>query len=323
MIFGITMGDSSGVGPEILLKAFRNGQVTHRAVVYGDLAVLDQCNRQLGFGVSLRAVDNPRDVREGYVNVRDAGLLGAGELAIGRVSARSGAAARAYVVEATRAALRGEISAVVTLPMNKEATQLGDPTFTGHTELIASECGVTGAVLMLASDRLIVAHVSTHCSLRQAIERTKRERVLQVIRLACQATARLRDHVRVAVAGLNPHAGEHGLFGREEIEEIEPAIAQARVEALPVEGPIPPDTVFFQAVERGRFNSVVCMYHDQGHIPLKLLDFEGGVNVTLGLPIVRTSVDHGTAFDIAWKGEASTRSLVKALEMAVKLTGPA
>ncbi len=230
-----------------------------------------------------------------------------------------GAAARAYVVEATRAALRGEIAALVTLPMNKEATRLADASFTGHTELIASECGVEGAVLMLASDRLIVTHVSTHCSLREAIERVKRDRVLRVIRLTCDAVRRLRGEPRVAVAGLNPHAGENGLFGREEIEEIAPAVAQAQAEGLPAEGPLPPDTAFYLAVERGRFDAVVCMYHDQGHIPLKLLDFEGGVNVTLGLPIIRTSVDHGTAFDIAWQGQASTRSLVKALEMAARL----
>jgi 4-hydroxythreonine-4-phosphate dehydrogenase len=205
--------------------------------------------------------------------------------------------------------------------MNKEATQLSDPVFTGHTELIASLCGVEDATIMLASEQLIVTHVSTHVSLREAIERVKRERVQRIIRMTCEAVARLRVNPRVAVAGLNPHAGESGLFGREEIEEIRPAVEWAQREGLPVEGPLPPDTVFYLAIARKRFDAVVCMYHDQGHIPLKLLDFEGGVNVTLGLPIIRTSVDHGTAFDIAWKGVASTKSLVAALELAAKLAG--
>jgi 4-hydroxythreonine-4-phosphate dehydrogenase len=319
MIFGITMGDASGVGPEILLKAFRDGELGHRVLVYGDLAVLAHSNRQLGFGAALRASNGAGDWREGCLNVRDLGLLHVEDLAIGQVSAVSGAAAREYVVAATRAALAGEIVAMVTLPMNKEATQIGDPEFTGHTELVASVCGVRGAVLMLASDQLIVTHVSTHCSMRQAIERTKKHRVAQVIRMTWEAVRRLREQPRIAVAGLNPHAGENGLFGREEIEEIAPAVAEARDLGMPVEGPVPPDTAFFMAVVRKRFDAVVCMYHDQGHIPLKLLDFEGGVNVTLGLPIIRTSVDHGTAFDIAWRGEASTKSLVKALEMAAQL----
>jgi 4-hydroxythreonine-4-phosphate dehydrogenase len=321
MIFGITMGDSSGVGPEIVLKAFRDGELRHRVVVFGDLAVLAHSNQLLGFGVPLRPVSGPAGWQEGSLNVVDVGLVGVEDLSIGRISAKSGAAAREYVVAATHAALLREIDAMVTLPMNKEATQLTDPSFTGHTELVASLCGIEGAVLMLASDQLIVTHVSTHCSLRQAIERTRRERVATVIRMTCDAVRRLRTNPRIAVAGLNPHAGENGLFGREEIDEIAPAVAEARSQGLPVEGPIPPDTVFFMAVARKRFDAVICMYHDQGHIPLKLLDFEGGVNVTLGLPIIRTSVDHGTAFDIAWRGEASTRSLVNSLELAAKLAG--
>ncbi len=319
MIFGITMGDSSGVGPELVLKAFRGGELRHPVVVFGDLAILEHCNRLLGFGVGLRAVAGASGWQPGPLNVVDLGLVGAGDLAAGRVSARSGAAARQYVVAATRAALSGEIGAVITLPMNKEATQLTDAGFTGHTELVASVCGVGDAVLMLVSEHLIVTHVSTHCSLSEAIGRVRKDRIGSVIRVTCEAAAKLRVNPRTAVAGLNPHAGENGLFGREEIEEIAPAVAEARSAGLPVEGPVPPDTLFYLAAVRKRFDAVVCMYHDQGHIPLKLLDFEGGVNVTLGLPIVRTSVDHGTAFDIAWRGEASTRSLVNALDLAARL----
>jgi len=319
MIVGITMGDSSGVGPEILLKAFRDGEVRYDVLAFGDLAILEHCNDRLGYGIPLRRAAGPKDRRPGALNVIDPGLLGAGDLTAGRISAKSGAAAREYVVAATRAALNHDIDAFVTLPMNKEATRLTDPQFTGHTELVAALCGVQDAVLMLATDQLMVTHVSTHVSLREAIQRVKRERVAKVIRMTCDAVLRLLPEARVAVAGLNPHAGENGLFGREEIEEIGPAVAWARRQGMPVEGPIPPDTVFYLAVVRRSFDAVVCMYHDQGHIPLKLLDFEGGVNTTLGLPIIRTSVDHGTAFDIAWKGIASTRSFVQALEMAAKL----
>ncbi len=322
-IYGITMGDSSGVGPEILLRAWRNGELRHPVVAYGDLAVLERANRLLGCGVPLRAIARPAEYREGHLNVCDAGILNPEDVRPGELSAASGAAAREYVIAATRAALAGEIAAMVTLPMNKEATQLSDPGFVGHTELIGSLCGAADMTIMLVSEQLIVTHVSTHVSLREAIERVKEPRVRRIIELTCEAVARMKENPRVAVAGLNPHAGENGLFGREEIEEIAPAVEWARAKGLPVEGPLPPDTVFFLAVRRKRYDAIVCMYHDQGHVPLKLLDFEGGVNVALGLPIIRTSVDHGTAFDIAWKGVASTRSLVCALDLAAKMAeGP-
>jgi 4-hydroxythreonine-4-phosphate dehydrogenase len=209
---------------------------------------------------------------------------------------------------------------MVTLPMNKEATRLSDPGFTGHTELIGQICGVRDVTIMLASDQLIVTHVSTHCSLAQAIALVKRERIETILRLTCEAVGRMKENPRVAVAGLNPHAGENGLFGGEEEREIRPAVEWARSQGMPVEGPFPPDTLFYLAVRKRKYDAIVCMYHDQGHIPLKLLDFEGGVNVTLGLPIVRTSVDHGTAFDIAGKGVASTASFLKALALAARLS---
>lgn len=319
MIYGITMGDSSGVGPEIVLKAARAGQLPRPFVVFGDLAVLRRANEQLAYGLAVEPVSSARDVRPGAVGVLDHGIVGADDVRPGQISERSGLAARMYVESATRAALAGDIAAVVTLPINKEATRLSTPDFTGHTELIAEMCGVPDVTIMLVSPKLIVTHVSTHCSLREAIERTKRARVLRIIELTCDAVSRLRRDPRVAVAGLNPHAGEHGSFGREEIEEIEPAVADARAKGLPVDGPLPPDTVFYMAVTRGRYDAVVCMYHDQGHIPSKLLDFEGGVNMALGLPILRTSVDHGTAFDIAWKGVASVTSLIAAFDLAVGL----
>jgi len=319
MLFGITMGDSCGIGPEVLLKAFRGGEITHPAVVYGDLEVLEFFNASLSFGVVFRGISGPEEYREGRLNVMDHGIMRREDLTIGRVNAKSGRAAREYVVAATRAALDGRITAVVTLPINKEATQLSDPDFVGHTELIGDLCGVKDVTIMLASKQLIVTHVSTHMSLARAIERVKKERICTILQLTFDAVRRLRDNPRIAVAGLNPHAGENGLFGDEEIREIRPAIEWAQSRGMPVEGPFPADTLFYMAVRKKRFDAVVCMYHDQGHVPLKLLDFEGGVNVALGLPILRTSVDHGTAFDIAGQGVASSASLIHALKFAVRL----
>jgi len=318
-VFGITIGDSSGIGPEVLLKAWSLGQIRHPAIAYGDLEVLEYYNERLGYGVSLAAVSEPAERPEGALGVLSLGIMRRGEVTPGSLNAKSGMAAREYVVAAARAALAGEIAAMVTLPMNKEATQMSDPDFVGHTELIGQACGVRDVTIMLASDQLIVTHVSTHCSLQQAIDRVKRERVATVIRMTCDALARLKENPRVAVAGLNPHAGENGLFGDQEIREIRPAVEWAQAQGLPVDGPFPPDTLFYLAVRRNKYDAIICMYHDQGHIPLKLLDFEGGVNVALGLPIIRTSVDHGTAFDIAGKGVASTASLIQALEFAVRL----
>ena len=317
--YGVTTGDPSGVGPEILLKAWAAGEIRPGVVAYGDLEVLRRYNEALGYGVPLRAVSSPSEYEPGPLCVLDHRLIGPGEITPGKLSGKAGAAARAYVVSATKAALAGEIAAVVTLPMNKEATRLTDPAFTGHTELIGELCGASDVTIMLVSDQLIVTHVTTHMSLENAIRAATKDRICAILRLTAEAVARLIPNPRIAVAGLNPHAGENGLFGDEEIREIRPAVEWARRQGFPVEGPFPPDTVFYLAVRKKQFDAVVCMYHDQGHVPLKLLDFEGGVNVALGLPIVRTSVDHGTAFDIAGTGVASTRSLIRALELAVKL----
>jgi len=318
-LLGITMGDASGVGPEILLKAFAQGEIEGPFVAYGDLAALRFYNERLGYGVPLQSIEAPAEYQPGPLNVLDAALLEAGDITPRKLSARAGHAAREYVVAATRAALGGEITAFTTLPINKEATCLSDPGFTGHTELIGALCGAKDVTIMLASDDLIVTHVSTHMSLRNAILNTKRARMQTIIQLTVNAVRKLIPNPRIAVAGLNPHAGEHGLFGSEEIEEIIPAVEWAKAQGYPVDGPFPPDTLFYMAVRKKKFDAVVCMYHDQGHIPSKLLDFEGGVNIALGLPIVRTSVDHGTAFDIAGAGVASTYSLVRAIGFARRL----
>jgi len=320
-IFAITMGDASGVGPEIVLHSYQKGEMKHRNVVFGDLAALDYYNSQLGYDVPLRPVRSVRDWNEGALNVLDFGLLQPEDLTPGMINRHSGAAAREYIIAAAKAALNREVAAMVTLPVNKEATQLSDPAFVGHTELIGAVCGVSDVTIMLVSDQLIVTHVTTHVSLAAAIALAKQERIRKIIVMTVEAVRKLRDNPRIAVAGLNPHAGENGLFGREDIEEIRPSVKWAQAQGMPVEGPVPPDTAFYLAVRKRRYDVIVCMYHDRGHIPQKLLDFEAGVNVALGLPIIRTSVDHGTAFDIAGKGVASTASLVSALEFAAKLAG--
>ena len=322
----ITMGDPSGVGPEIVLRRYVDGGLGDDVVVYGDAAILAHGAGLLGLDVELCVVDDAHRVRPGALNVVDLGMLAAADHAPGVLDGSAGAAARAYVVRATQDALAGRVAGIVTMPMNKEATQLTDPGFVGHTELIAELCGVQRVTMMLTAaladgSSLAVTHVSTHCSLRDAIERVKPARVLDVIELTDATMRRFLDLPRVAVCGLNPHAGEHGLFGVEDAEQIAPAIEQARAAGIDASGPHPADTVFHQAVHRRRYDAIVCMYHDQGHGPMKLLAFDTGVNVTLGLPIIRTSVDHGTAFDIAWQGIAFTDSLQHALDYAWKLAG--
>ena len=319
-MLGITMGDANGVGPEILLKTYMASRLPERSVVIGDYAILARCNELLDLGAPLQPIAEPPAHQAGGLNICDMGLLGQDDLAIGEVSRLTGAAARAYIEQAARFVLNGAISAMVTLPVNKQAIRLSDETFTGHTELIARLCKTVDYTMMLASAKLIVTHVSTHVSLREAIERVTRERICTVIRLTAGAVRKLRPQVRIAIAALNPHAGEDGAFGVEDAEQIEPAVAEARGEGLDVVGPVPADTVFHRATQ-GEYDAVVCMYHDQGHVAAKLVDFDGAVNVTLGLPIVRTSVDHGTAFDIAYTGQASTRSFANACSLALQLAG--
>lgn len=315
----ITMGDSSGVGPEIILHAHRKRSVPPDVLVVGDLAALECANEQLGYAVPLRSIQTVDEIDPRFLNVLNLGLLARSDLRPGQVSRLSGAAALRYVERAAHLALDRKVAAVVTLPIHKEATRLSAPDFTGHTEFIAQLCNESNYTMMLASDRLIVTHVSTHLSLRRAIECVTPQRVRTVIELTDHALKKLRPRRRIAVAGLNPHAGESGAFGTEDRDAIAPAIERARNAGFDVHGPCPADTVFKKAAD-GSFDAVVCMYHDQGHIPLKLLDFEGGINVTLGLPIVRTSVDHGTAFDIAYQGKAFTRSLEAACDLARRLT---
>ena len=317
----VTMGDANGVGPEILLRRFAAGQLDDSVVVYGDACVLRAGAERLGLRVSVREIDGPAQAVGGHLNVVDAGQLQASDLVPGESSARVGAAARVYVERATLAALAKRVAGVVTLPLNKEATRASTPGFVGHTEYIAGLCGTREFAMMLAGQGIAVSHVSAHVPLSEAIRRVTPERVRTVIALTNEALRPLSPSPRIAVCGLNPHAGENGMFGSEDAEIIAPAIAAEHRRGVDVSGPHPADTVFYQAIHKRRFDAIVCMYHDQGHAPMKLIGFESAVNVTIGLPIVRTSVDHGTAYDIAWQGKAFTGSLQAALDYAWKLAG--
>jgi 4-hydroxythreonine-4-phosphate dehydrogenase len=320
---GITMGDPAGIGPEIILKALAQRATYRQAIpiVIGDGNILERAQGHVRSGLSLRRIGSAGEATGGFpeVAVLDLKNIDLAKCPPGILSAEAGRAATEYVFKAIDLARANEIDAVVTAPINKEAIHLAGFRFAGHTEIFAERTGSQNYALMLVAGKLRVLHVSTHVSLREACDRVRKDRVLQVIHLAHEAAAvwGLRRPV-IAVAGLNPHAGEQGIFGHEEREEIAPAVAAARAEGIDAVGPLPPDTLFYRAL-KGEFDFVVAMYHDQGHIPVKLGSFDRAVNVTVGLPIIRTSVDHGTAFDIAGKGTASPRSLLEALRLAIRM----
>ena len=335
-LLAITLGDPAGIGPEIIVKALRRPEVfTHcRPLVIGDARILGRAASWLGAGdLAFDPVEQPGAGRfaPGWISLLDLGNADPAQVAPGKLSAAGGRAAVECVFCACDLALAGAVDAVVTAPLNKEAIHLaGFSQYAGHTELLAERTGAGRVSMLLTGPRLRVVHVSTHVSLAEAIRRVTAERVGQVIELAQRSCLALGvAQPRIAVAGLNPHASENGLFGDEEAREIWPAVRAARARGLNVSEPLPPDTVFLRAF-KGEFDIVVAMYHDQGHIPVKLLGFNvdpktgkwdslSGVNVTLGLPIIRTSVDHGTAFDIAGKGIANELSLLEAVDYALRL----
>ena len=335
----ITMGDAAGIGPEIIAKAFRDApDATKGCFVAGDMAAL----RRAAQAIRADEVELPIALIEApaqalAVPPRCLPVLQVATLsqpAWGQVSAAAGKAAADCVVWAARAALRGDIAALVTAPLHKEALAAAGVQFPGHTELLQAEAAAwlgksvaeMPVRMMLANDELRTVLVSIHVSLRDAIAAVNAENVLQTLRITHEAVGRALGRApRIGVAGLNPHAGEGGLFGREEIEFIIPAIQAASKEGIVASGPFAPDTVFMRARARhgqpGEFDVVVAMYHDQGLIPVKYLGVEKGVNVTLGLPLVRTSPDHGTAFDIAGTGRADPSSLIEAIRVARQLSG--
>jgi len=326
-IVGITMGDAAGVGPEIIVKALATASVYDwcRPIVIGDARRLRTAARILGSALTIAAVPDPGAARyrPGTIDCLDLALLPDG-LPFGRLSPAAGDAAYRYVARAVELAQAGTIAAVCTAPLNKEALHAGGHKYPGHTELLAALSDTPEVSMMLMTPKMRVIHVTTHLGILDAIERIEPGLVERTIRRGHGALVRAGIAApRIAVCGINPHAGENGLFGRgEEETKIAPALRAVRADGIAAEGPLPADTLFFRA-GRGDFDLVVAMYHDQGHGPVKVLGLEAGVNVTIGLPFVRTSVDHGTAFDIAGTGQADERSLVEALRQAVALAPPA
>jgi 4-hydroxythreonine-4-phosphate dehydrogenase len=334
-VIAITMGDVAGIGPEIIARIYKeHAEEMGDTCVVGDVQSMRQALTLVGCDRAVQRVENwtqAMAVRDRTVPLMPCGPEGGANIPVGQVSREAGLLAASAIRMAARAALRGQVSAVVTAPIHKEALALAGEPFPGHTELLQAEAALhlgkpvanVPVRMMLANPELRVVLVSIHMGLRSALDAVTFENVLRTLHITHGSLSRMTAFAgrkpRIAVAGLNPHAGEGGLFGREELDVIEPAVMAARSEGLDVHGPYAPDTVFMRA-RKGEFDVVVAMYHDQGLIPVKYLGVEQGVNVTLGLPLVRTSPDHGTAFDIAGQGKADAGSLLQALRMARSLT---
>jgi 4-hydroxythreonine-4-phosphate dehydrogenase len=319
----ITMGDPAGIGPEIIAKLVADQHSHERdIIVVGDSGAMRRAARLVGADLTVQVIGTSQEILTEVPTCNTMRVLQVGpslpdDIQYGKVDSRAGAAAYSYVERAIALALAHDVAAIVTAPINKESMAAAGIRYPGHTEILAHQSGTTEFGMMLANDELRVLLVSIHVSLADAIRAVTSDSELRAIRLAnaaCQAFG--IDKPRVAVAGLNPHAGENGMFGREDLDVIAPAIARAQREGIGVSGPWPGDTVFMRA-RRGEFDIVVAQYHDQGLIPVKYLGVDQGVNITVGLPFIRTSVDHGTAFDIAGTGQASHASLAYALKQAV------
>lgn len=335
-ILGITMGDPAGCGPEITVKALLYPQIYEECnpVVVGDVKMFEDSIRILKAEDKIK-VNKISDVKDakfqyGIIDVYHLELVDMDKFEYGKVSAMCGDAAFQCVKKVIELALAGEVDATITNALNKEAINLAGHHYSGHTEIYAEMTGTDKYTMMLAHEDLRVVHVSTHVSLREACDRVKKQRVYDVIKIANDACKSLGiENPKIGVAGLNPHCGEGGLFGTEEVEEITPAIELAKAEGINVDGPVPPDSIYSKA-RGGWYDIVVAMYHDQGHIPLKVVGFVydreakkwgavSGVNITLGLPIIRSSVDHGTAFGHAGQGVQNEISLVNAIEYGIQL----
>lgn len=333
-ILAISMGDPAGIGGEIAVKALANHKWEGRCipVVVGDAAAIRDAVRFTGCKCAIRLIDDPKEAagKDGTIDLIDLGLLTPGGWEYKKTSALAGKAAFSYVKKAAELAMDGRADALVTGPINKESINMAGFHYSGHTEILADLTHTKDYAMLLTGGSLRVIHVSTHVSMREACNRVTKERVYTVIKLAREALSLLGlAEEKIGVAGFNAHCSENGLFGDEEARAIIPAIQRAQAEGFNVEGPVPPDTVFVKATA-GQYAMVVAMYHDQGHIPMKLAGFKldlatnkytamTGVNSTIGLPIIRTSVDHGTAFGKAGEGRANEESLVDAMNMAIQM----
>ncbi|ASY80800.1 4-hydroxythreonine-4-phosphate dehydrogenase PdxA [Pectobacterium polaris] len=322
-IIAVTMGDPAGIGPEIIIKSLAEGELSGAsAVVVGCVQTMQRILAlNIVSGVELKIIDKPADAvfAPGVINMIDEPLEDPQALKPGVVQAQAGDLAYRCIKKATELAMAGEVHAIATAPLNKEALHSAGHLYPGHTELLAKLTNSRDYAMVLYTDKLKVIHVSTHIALRKFLDTLNRDRVETVIDMADVFLKRVGfTHPRIAVAGVNPHAGENGLFGDEEIKIVSPSVEAMKAKGIDVYGPCPPDTVYLQAYE-GQYDMVVAMYHDQGHIPLKLLGFYDGVNITAGLPFIRTSADHGTAFDIAWTGKAKPESMAISIQLAMQL----
>ncbi len=322
-LIAITMGDATGVGPEVIMKSLAHADLYDRCrpLVIGDADRLRQAGEIVDAPLAVRSIETPEagNYRSGTVDCLDLKLIPPG-LPFGKLSPIAGDAAYQYLRVATELAVAGKVAAICTAPLNKEALHAGGHKFPGHTEMLAALTGTEEVSMMLTAPNLRVIHVTTHTGLMDAIRKIEPGLVERTIARGYSVLEKAGlDRRKIGVCAINPHAGENGLFGQgEEAEKIEPAIRACRAKGWDVEGPLPADTLFFRA-GRGDFDMVVAMYHDQGHGPVKVLGLEAGVNITVGLPVIRTSVDHGTAFDIAGTGQADERSLLEALRQAIAL----
>ena len=322
---GVTMGDPAGVGPEIACKMFAEKTIYDfcRPLVVGDSVCLKEGMKVGKVSLQLNTIKKPNEGKfvPGVIDMIDLHNVDVKNLKMGEPQAMAGKACVEYIKKGVELAKAGEINAIVTGPINKKAMNMGGYKYSGHTELLADLTKTKDFAMLLVTGPLKVIHVSTHVSLTEAIRRVQKDRVMTVIKLADQALRELGvAHPRIAVAGLNPHAGEDGMFGNEEIDTIAPAIEAVKKTGIDVSGPIAPDTVFMRA-KKGEFDVVVAMYHDQGHVAIKMLGFELGVNVSIGLPIIRTSVDHGTAYRRAGRklGTGDPSSLIEATRLAAQM----
>lgn len=322
-IIAITMGDAAGVGPEIIMKSLAHAELYSRCapLVIGDAGRLRQAGEIVGTTLQVRSLDRAANAefQPGTVDCIDLRLI-PDDLPWGKLSPVAGDAAYHYIKAATELAVAGEVDAICTAPLNKEALHAGGHKYPGHTEMLAELTGTPEVSMMLTTPNLRVIHVTTHLGLLDAIAKIEPGLVERVIARGHAVLEKAGlPRRKIGVCAINPHAGEHGLFGRgEEEEKIVPAIKACQAKGWDIEGPLPADTLFFRA-GRGDFDMVVAMYHDQGHGPVKVMGLEAGVNITVGLPVVRTSVDHGTAFDIAGTGKVDERSLLEAIRQAIAL----
>ena len=319
----VTMGDPAGVGPEVTVRGVTEESANGRVipVVVGDARVVEKAARNWTPGMTVSSIESPHDAISDskVINVLDVANCDPQKFKIGEIAAYTGNAAYEYVVRAAELCLAGDADGIVTAPLNKKAMVMAGHDFDGHTGLLAHLCNVDTQYMILGSPKLRVIHLTTHLSLVDALKQVKTARIVKCTRAANEHAKQLGfTEPRIAVCGVNPHSGDGGLFGVEEAEEIAPAVEILRSEGIDAHGPVSPDSAYRIAYDGG-YDMVVAMYHDQGHIPMKLASFETGVNVTHGLPIIRTSVDHGTAFDIAWKGKASHQNMLAAIDYAYRL----